>query len=41
MVPNRVKLGWKMILDAIGFVLAEYEPKARHDALLYELLRIA
>ena len=38
MAPNRVRMGWKMILDAIRFILAKYELVARHGDLSYDIL---
>ena len=39
--PNRVEMGWKVILDAIRFILAKYEPVPRHGDLSLRMDRWA
>jgi len=37
---NRAKIGSKVILDDIRFILAKYEPVARHEDQLYCMLML-
>ena len=33
--PQRDNVGWKLVLDAIRFILAKYEPVAKHADQFY------
>ena len=35
MVPNRIGIGWEVILDAMQFILAKYELVASHATLIW------
>ena len=39
MAPNGIEMGWEMVPDAIRFILAKYEPLARHGNLFYRFFR--
>ena len=39
--PNLVDMGWTMITDAIRFILAKYEPVARHGDLFFAILHVS